>query len=103
MKDEGTLFRAGTGMGAERRYRQDSTLPWQEVRSQAVIVVPSSREVHMLDEVGTFLWAELGTPRTPEELTRRVCEEFDVAPEQAGPDVSAFLESLLEKRLLISD
>jgi hypothetical protein len=68
-----------------------------------VIVVPSRSEVHLLDEVGTFLWTELRTPRTPEELTRRVCDEFDVAPDQAGPDVSAFLESLLEKRLLISE
>jgi hypothetical protein len=90
-------------LGTERRYCQDRTLPWQEVRSQAVIVVPSQSEVHVLDEVGTFLWAELLRPRSSEELARRVCEEFDVAPERAGRDVSAFLESLLEKRLLISD
>jgi hypothetical protein len=90
-------------MSGDRRYCQDLRLPAQEVRGQAVIVVPSRSEVHVLDEVGSFLWSELRTSRTAKELAQSVWEEFDVALDQAERDVHAFLETLAGKGLLISE
>lgn len=87
-------------MGGERRYRQDSMLPSQEIEGEAVIVVPAKSEMHVLDEVGTFLWTELRRPQSAEELARSVCNEFDVGQDQAENDVRAFLETLMEKGLL---
>jgi len=90
-------------MAGDRRYRQDSRLPAQEIEGQAVIVVPAKSEMHVLDEVGTFLWTELSRPRSAEELAQSVCEEFDVSLEQAGPDVRAFLETLVGKGLVFHE
>ncbi len=90
-------------MGGERQYRQDARLPSQEISGQSVVVVPSKSEMHLLDEVGTFLWLELRRPRSAKDLVVRVREEFEVGLEQAERDVDAFLETLMEKGLVIAE
>jgi hypothetical protein len=81
-------------------YCRDSKLPSQEIQGRTVIVVPARSEMHQLDEVGTFVWGELKTKRSAQELARALCGEFDVDPDQAEKDVDAFLRLLGEKGLL---
>ncbi len=88
-------------MSDDPRFRQDDRLPCQELDGQAVIVVPARSEMHVLDEVGTFLWTQLRRPRSVQELTESVCGEFDVGPERAERDVRAFLDALAGKGLLV--
>jgi len=83
------------------RYRRDSRLPFQEIQGQAVVVVPTRRELHELDEVGTFLWAELSRERSLGDLVTSLCEAFDVEAETATSDVREFLASLEEKGLVL--
>jgi hypothetical protein len=90
-------------MTREPKFRQDIRLPFQKVEGQAVIVIPARSEVHVLDEVASFLWTELRTPRSAPELAKGVFEEFDVDLIQAERDVRAFLETLLEKGLVVSE
>jgi hypothetical protein len=81
-------------------FRRSSTLPFQEIEGRVIIVVPERRQMHLLDEVGTYLWNLLGVPRSSEDLTRSLCEEFEVEPPRARKDVEAFLAELGEKGLL---
>jgi hypothetical protein len=90
-------------MKTERHYRQDIRLPSQEISGQSVIVVPAKSEMHLLDEVGTFLWIELRRSRSAKELVASVREEFEVGQEQSQRDVDAFLAMLLEKGLVIAE
>ena len=90
-------------MESERRYRQDTRLPSQEISGQSVIVVPAQSVMHLLDEVGTFLWLELRRSRSASELVASVREEFEVDLGQAQRDVDAFLSMLLEKGLVIPE
>ncbi len=83
------------------RLRRDPALPFQEVEGRAVVVVPGRREVHQLDEVGTFVWSALGQSRSFEELVRAVCAEFDVSEEGASKDLRPFLAELKAKGLLL--
>jgi hypothetical protein len=85
------------------RYRQDDRLPCQELDGQAVIVVPAKSEMHVLDEVGTFLWTQLRKSRSTEDLAKSVCEEYDVGPDRAEQDVRAFVDTLVGKGLLIRE
>jgi hypothetical protein len=75
-------------------------LPFQEIEGQVVIVVPARREVHQLNEVGTFLWNCLEERRSVAELVELVCGEFEVAQDQAERDVRSFLASLETRGLL---
>jgi hypothetical protein len=83
------------------RFRRDSRWPFQEIEGKIVILVPARREVHQLDEVGTFVWKRLEEARTLDEVVGAVCEEFEVEEERARRDVEEFLGSLEEKGLLL--
>jgi hypothetical protein len=83
------------------KLRRDSRWPFQEIEGQVVVLVPPRREVHQLDEVGTFVWKCLEAERTLDEVVAAVCGEFDVEEERARRDVAEFLASLEEKGLLV--
>lgn len=82
-----------------RRWRRDDRWPFQEIEGLAVVVVPERREVHQLDEVGSFVWSLLDRPRSAEQLAEAVAGEFDVDPAAALRDLAPFLESLHERGL----
>jgi len=90
-------------MARSPTYCRDSKLPSQEIQGQVVIVVPARSELHQLDEVGSFLWGEIKTRRSAQDLAQALCGEFDVDPIQAEKDVCAFLKTLDEKGLLIPE
>lgn len=83
------------------RVRRDTTLPFQEIEGQAVILTPARHELHMLDEVGTFLWNQLEAARSLHELVEALCDTYEVGPERAENDVRAFLASLEAKGLVV--
>jgi hypothetical protein len=56
--------------------------------------------IFTFNEVGAAIWALVGPERTAEDITRRICEEFDVSVEKAARDVESFLGALLEKGLI---
>ncbi len=87
-------------MSEKRRFRRDAALPFQEFEGQVVIVVPSRREMHQLDEAGTFLWNCLREARDVPELVEALCGEFEVDRDRAEKDVRAFVAEFGEKGLV---
>lgn len=85
------------------RLRRDNGLPFQEIQGRTVVLCPARREVHELDEVGTFLWSRLQEPRLLADLVQAVCAEFEVEPDRAREDVRAFLADLRDKGLLADE
>jgi len=49
--------------------------------------------------VAASVWDYLAQPRTIEELVVLVCEEWNVTPEVCRPDIVAFLDDLLLRKL----
>jgi hypothetical protein len=85
---------------AASRLRRNTGLPFQEIEGRVVVVAPARRETHQLDELGSFLWAQLSRPRSIEDLVETVCGDYDVDAELAGRDVRAFVAELEEKGLV---
>jgi hypothetical protein len=88
-------------MPDDARWRRDPRLPFQEIQGQAVVVVPSRRELHELDETATFLWAALAKDRSVADLVDALCGEFEVDGPTAEADVREFLSSLEKKGLVV--
>lgn len=65
-----------------------------------MVLVPLKENVADLDvmftlnEVGTFVWDELSTAESTDELVIRVLEEFEIDKNTAKEDVLAFLAEL---------
>lgn len=55
-----------------------------------------------LSESGAFLWEKLQQDVTLEKLVSALISEFDVGAETAEQDISAFINSLDEKGLIIT-
>lgn len=73
------------------------TAPIQE---GSVLYDPKTGKFLMLNRSAAFLWTELSTPRTEDELIRLLCATFrDVAT--PGQDVSEALERLKELELVV--
>ena len=53
-----------------------------------------------LNETASFLWDALTTPKSAEELTALLYDEFDVTVEEARADVDEFLTALLAQGIL---
>ena len=72
------------------------------IQDGSVLYDPKSGKFIMLNRSAAFLWTELLTPKTENELVRRLCVTFpDVATPDGGRDVSQALEHLKELELVV--
>ena len=58
-------------------------------------------ELITVGEVGTFLWEQLQTDRTEEELVQSILREYEVAEEVAREDIRDFIEALKNGGVLV--
>ena len=70
------------------------------------VVVPlgtntvSFRSIVSLNESGAFLWSQLETEKTEEELLAAMLKEYDVDEQTARADIASFIEKLKNAELL---
>lgn len=72
-------------------------------RHTVVPMTGESKEFHgmiQLNDTGAFLWKQLERGCTKEELLQRVLETYEIAEEQAGADIDAFLQTVEKAGLL---
>jgi hypothetical protein len=84
----------------------------QEVVSRKIdgelIIVPIRSGVgdlnclYTLNPVGSVLWDFMTEGHTIPEMVQRICDEFEVTATQAQKDIEAFLDSLMEEKLIQS-
>lgn len=75
-----------------------------DVESAVVVPVGETSEqfngMITLNETGMLLWRALEQSATEETLRDALCEAYEVAPEAAARDVTAFLQKAREAGLL---
>lgn len=54
-----------------------------------------------LNPTGAFIWDQLSSPVTADELADRVCEAFEIDPETAAADVADFLDELVRNGMAV--
>lgn len=83
--------------------RRVTSLPFQKLDDEVLVVDPRTREVHLLNATATRVWDILETPHTREELLALLLEEFDAPPEALTADVDTLLGELGAKGLIGAD
>ena len=81
-------------------YRVRKAVRFRIVDREAVVVRQDSGEVMVLNEVGARVLVLLAEGLSPDEIARRISEEFEVTPEQADEDVKLYLNELMEAGLI---
>jgi Coenzyme PQQ synthesis protein D (PqqD) len=83
--------------------RRVSSLPYQKLNEEALVVDPRTRQVHLLNATATRIWDLLETPHTAGEVVAVLTEEFDAPPEVLTMDVEVLLRELAAKGLIGDD
>lgn len=94
---------APAGSASAAPLRRVSSLPFQKMNDEVLVVDPRTREVHLLNATATRIWELLATPRTTDELAEALAEEFEAPEAVLRADLAASLAELGEKGLVGPD
>ena len=81
----------------EKRYQRNEDFIYRKIVEEMILVpvkqkVAEMEAVFTLNEVGAFLWEQLGQPRSLSELHNAVLNEFEADPASVLEDIEAFLK-----------
>jgi hypothetical protein len=76
---------------------------WREVDTEAIFLSEDGETVHVLNELGLFLWQLVDGTRTMEDMLDAVCSEYEVARDVATRDLLAFMDRLAKKGIVQFD
>lgn len=86
------------------RYAQQPESPATVVAGEAAVVTPGDARLHVLNEVGTRVWALCeGEGRTLDELVAALCAEFAVDEATARAQTQAFVDEAVALGILRTD
>jgi hypothetical protein len=71
----------------------------REIAGETVIVPIKSRvgdlnSIYTLNELGTIIWRLIDGQTSISQIVEAVCKEYEVTPDEARKDISAFLTDL---------
>ncbi len=81
-------------------YARDPAVPHQKLDEETIVVDPRTREVHLFNETAARIWELLDTPRSLDDLTGALVEEYDAPAEEVRASVEETLSLLRDKGLL---
>ena len=79
---------------------RDNELAMADVDGRAVVLSLAAGSYFDFNRVATEIWDLLAEPRRVDEIFRRLSEQHDVDTATLARDVTPFLQTLLNERLL---
>ncbi len=80
--------------------RRPDVLAAELSEAELVLLGPDSERYVGLDPVAADVWAALSEPRTLDELTAVLAEQYDAPPERIAADVAPMLAQLVDEGLV---
>jgi hypothetical protein len=91
-----------TPAAASGVWRRDGELPFQKLEEETIVLDPRRREVHLLNETAARIWELLASPRSLDELTDELGDEYDVGDAELREAVVECVDGLTRKGLLVA-
>ncbi|MFO7682818.1 MAG: PqqD family protein [Chloroflexota bacterium] len=88
-------------MQEEKRPGVNPDLSWRLLDGEAVIVSPVTGKIRVLNAVGTEIWQLLASGASIETIEAALVEHHRISMHKAQEDVTAFLQELTERKLII--
>ena len=79
---------------------RENELAVADVDGRAVVLSLAAGSYFDFNRVATEIWAMLAEPRRVDEIFRRLSDRHDVDPATFATDVTPFLQTLLNERLV---
>ena len=92
---------------ANDRFIRNQDVVARQIEGELIIVpirrgVGDMNSLYTLNSVGSVLWEFMAEEHSLTEMVARICDEFEVTASQANSDIQAFLDSMLEEKLIQS-
>jgi hypothetical protein len=92
-------------LSSHARFIRNYEVVSRRIEGELIIVpirsgVGDLNSLYTLNPVGSVLWDFMNEGHTIDEMVQRVCDEFEVTTTQAQQDIEAFLDSLVEEKLV---
>ena len=71
------------------------------VDGEALIVLADLGQVNVLNPVGTRMWELMDGTRSVQQISDTICDEFDVAEDEAKRDLEEFVLQLIESNAIV--
>jgi hypothetical protein len=75
-------------------YTRNARIDVSRVGQRAVLYHRDSREALVLNPTGSWLWDQLASGRTADQLASALQQQYHLSPDQAAQDVTQFLDNL---------
>ncbi len=88
-------------MSSQSRYRRSDSVETSPVGDRVVLYEGGSRKAVVLNPTGAWLWQQLSSPRTADELSQQLQARFPATDAaQVRADVESCLHDLVRQELL---
>jgi hypothetical protein len=93
--------------GNDGRFVRNREVVSRQIEGELIIVpirrgVGDMNSLYTLNPVGSVLWDFMAEDHSIPEMVQRVCDEFEVNATEARKDIQAFLDSMVEEKLVES-
>ncbi|MFU8803478.1 MAG: PqqD family protein [Bradymonadaceae bacterium] len=89
----------GEGFAARDRFSLREDLVVEEVDDEFLILDLNHNTYFGLNGVGRRIWEGMAAEKTFEEIVDWICEDYEVAREEASADVRDFIAEVLDQKL----
>jgi hypothetical protein len=84
-------------------YSITADLSSKEIGGELFIYNRKNSTIYSFNGTGVFIWNFLVKRLDPDEISRLLCQEYDVSEAEAAKDVSDFVQNLLQNSLIRVD
>ena len=69
---------------------------WRVIDNEVIVLSPVNVSMHALTGCGSRIWELIEKESEIPVIVKTICKEYDVAPDQAEKEISAFIQDLTE-------
>lgn len=73
------------------------------IDGEAIVVLPERGEVKVLNVVGSRIWELMDGESTVDQISKKICKEYEVNEKEALTDISDFLAQLNNNGMLAQE
>ena len=82
------------------KVRRNDEAVWRVIDGEIVVLIPQEVELHALTGCGGRVWELIEGEIAISEIVKRISAEYEVEPQKAREDITAFVHKLEQKKLL---
>ena len=73
---------------------------WHRIGDRVVVISKDGRATHVLNKTAAFIWDICEDGCGIDEITRQLCDHFDVSFEEARMDVTEVIEKMVQAGIM---